>query len=69
MENKSLLYLQAKLEEIHADVKQLKEYVDTLRHESTSRKAVHGFIVSALGILGASVAWLLTHASKIISHF
>lgn len=54
-------YLLAKLEEIHEDVKQLQTHVDELRQESAGRRAVHKFMLTSLGIIGAAVGWLTTH--------
>jgi hypothetical protein len=52
-------YLMAKLEIIHSDVKDLNKAVALLQQESTAKKAVNRFIVTAVGILGATVGWLV----------
>jgi len=53
-------YLAAKLEEIHADVKQLKEHVDELRQEAAGRRATTRFILGALGVCGAVLGWTVS---------
>lgn len=58
-------YLSAKLEEIHADVKQLQEHVDALRQESAGRKAVAKFMLGSMAVLGSIVGWLTTHILKV----
>lgn len=55
-------YLQAKLEDIHADVKLLKEHVDLLRTEHHGRKAVTKFVIACLAVLGTTVGWLVDNA-------
>lgn len=52
-------YLTAKLEEIHDDVKQLQIHVDDLRQEAAGKRAVSRFMIAALGIIGATVGWLV----------
>lgn len=56
---KDLGYLTAKLEEMHSDIKDLKEKIDILRHESTGRKAVHRVLIGGLGFLTTVVGWLV----------
>lgn len=58
-------YLAAKLEEIHADVRQLQGHVDDLRQEAAGRKATHRFIFSALGIIGATMGWIMNALLKV----
>lgn len=52
-------YITAKLEEIHAAVVKLQTHVDELRQESAGRKAVQRFTLGALGIIGATLGWLI----------
>lgn len=59
-------YLQAKLEEIHEDVRSLQKHVDELRQEAAGRKAVNRFIFTSLGVLGATVGWLADNVINLL---
>lgn len=59
-------YLQAKLEEIHEDVRILQKHVDELRQEAAGRKAVNRFVLTSLGVIGAVVGWLTNHVLYLI---
>lgn len=61
-------YILAKLEEIHADVIDLKTHVDNLRQESAGKRAVSKFVISALAIIGATVGWLVDNAVSVAQH-
>lgn len=62
MEVAPIAYLQAKLEQIHEDVKQLRAHVDSLRQEAAGRSAVSKFVIVALMTIGATVGWLVDNA-------
>jgi len=55
----NLNYLIAKLEEVHEDVRELKQHVDELRQEAAGRRAVSRFTLAAMSIIGATVGWLV----------
>lgn len=61
-------YLTAKLEEIHEDVKVLQGHVDELRQEYHGRKAISKFMFGALGIIGATVGWLVDNVLSLAKH-
>lgn len=68
MPNKDISYLLAKLEELHEDVRELKLHVDTLRQEQSGRKAVVRFLLAAMGIVGATVGWLVDNVISMAKH-
>lgn len=53
-------YVVAKLEEIHADVTQLKQHVDELRQVEAGRKANQKLLTASVSVLGGIVAWIST---------
>lgn len=55
-------YLSAKLESIHEDVRLLATQVDELRQEQAGRKAVQRFTFAVLGVIGATLGWLIDNA-------
>lgn len=61
-------YLLGKLEDIHSDVRLLQQQVDSLRQESTGRRAVNKFIIGTMAIIGATVGWLVDNAVSVAQH-
>lgn len=66
--NRDIHYLTAKLEEIHDDVKELRAHVDILRQEAAGKRAVSKALVVALGLIGATVGWLVDNAVTVAQH-
>ncbi len=58
-------YILAKLEEIHEDVRELKEEVTLLKTDYIQRKTTSKLMLTALGALAAVVGWLIERMSVI----
>lgn len=59
-----LIYFISRVETLIEENKILKTYVDELRQESSRRKGINGFILAMLGVIGATVGWLVDNAIR-----
>lgn len=59
--NKLLGYLEAKIDELHTDVKDIKVEVAELREDFIQRKTVYKVALWLIGILTTTVGWLISH--------
>ena len=59
-----MIYFISRVETLIEENKMLKVYVDELRQESSRRKGIYGFMLGALGVVGAAVGWLLDNALR-----
>ena len=58
----TLDYKAAKIEHLHDEVTKLVQQVDELRQEQAGRKAVQRFTFAVLGVIGATLGWLIDNA-------
>lgn len=58
MSNKSLGYLEAKIEELHADIKEIKLEVASLKEDFIRRQAIYKIALWFVGALAAAIGWI-----------
>jgi hypothetical protein len=62
MRNDQLVgYLEAKLEALHEDIRELRVEVDQLKQDFIQRKTIYRASIYVLGGLSAIVGWIMNH--------
>lgn len=59
--NKLLGYLEAKIEELHSDIREIKTEVSELKADFIRRQAVYRLALYVLGGVSAIVGWIMNH--------